>query len=69
MDLGDGETDPRPVNEADGLPILTSPTRHHLGGTLRAIYEDTFDTQPIPDGQIDLLLRLRHKERDRRRVG
>ncbi|MCJ2128294.1 hypothetical protein [Methylobacterium sp. E-045] len=69
MDLGDGETDPRPVSEADGLPILTSPTRHHLGGALRAIYEDTFDTQPIPDGQIDLLLRLRHKERDRRRVG
>ncbi|WP_373321256.1 hypothetical protein [Methylobacterium bullatum] len=51
------------------MPILTSPTRHHLGGTLRAIYEDTFDTQPIPDSQIDLLLRLRHKERDRRRVG
>ena len=69
MDLGDGETDPRTADETDGLPILTGATCLHLGGTLRAIYEDTFDTQPIPDGQIDLLLRLRHKERDRRRAG
>ncbi len=69
MNLGDGETGPRTVSEEDGLPILTGATRHHLGGTLRAIYEDTFDTQPIPDGQIDLLLRLRHKERDRARAG
>lgn len=69
MDLGDGETDPRTVSEADSLPILNGPTRQHLGGALRAIYEDTFDTQPIPDGQIDLLLRLRHRERDLRRAG
>ncbi|GJD34300.1 hypothetical protein [Methylobacterium aerolatum] len=39
----------------------------HLGQTLRQVYEDSIDTQPIPDSQIDLLLRLRHKERDRRR--
>ncbi|GJE38600.1 hypothetical protein KHHGKMAE_2675 [Methylobacterium persicinum] len=38
----------------------------HLGQTLRRVYEGSIDTQPIPDSQIDLLLRLRHKERDRR---
>ncbi|MBE7201154.1 MAG: hypothetical protein INR70_25595 [Parafilimonas terrae] len=40
----------------------------HLGQTLRQVYEGSIDTQPIPDSQIDLLLRLRHKERDRRRA-
>lgn len=40
----------------------------HLGQTLRRIYEGSIDTQPIPDSQIDLLLRLRHKERDRRQA-
>jgi hypothetical protein len=40
----------------------------HLGQTLRRVYEDSIDTQPIPDSQIDLLLRLRHKERDRRQA-
>jgi hypothetical protein len=40
-----------------------------LGQTLRQVYEGSIDTQPIPDSQIDLLLRLRHKERDRRRAG
>ncbi|KQP82795.1 hypothetical protein ASF60_15265 [Methylobacterium sp. Leaf113] len=48
-------------------PSLTDDTRHRLGTALRSIYEETCDTQPIPDSQIDLLLRLRHKERDRRR--
>ncbi|MET0367376.1 MAG: hypothetical protein ABW058_04330 [Methylobacterium sp.] len=40
----------------------------HLGQSLRRVYEDSIDTQPIPDSQIDLLLRLRHKERDRRQA-
>lgn len=40
----------------------------HLGQSLRRIYEGSIDTQPIPDSQIDLLLRLRHKERDRRQA-
>lgn len=40
-----------------------------LGQSLRQVYEGSIDTQPIPDSQIDLLLRLRHKERDRRRAG
>lgn len=38
----------------------------HLGESLRRVYEGSIDTQPIPDSQVDLLLRLRHKERDRR---
>ncbi len=40
---------------------------HHLGRTLRSVYEGSVDKQPIPDSQVDLLLRLRQKERDRRR--
>lgn len=39
----------------------------HLGRTLRSLYEGSVDQQPIPDAQIDLLLRLRQKERDLRR--
>ncbi|MFC6792003.1 hypothetical protein ACFQE0_21900 [Methylobacterium komagatae] len=40
----------------------------HLGQSLRRVYEGSIDTQPIPDSQVDLLLRLRHKERDRRQA-
>ncbi len=55
-------------SEAGCQPILPDDTRYRLGTALRSIYEETCDMQPIPDSQIDLLLRLRHKERDRRRV-
>ncbi|MGU3536603.1 hypothetical protein [Methylobacterium sp. A54F] len=41
----------------------------HLGLALRSIYEDGVDREPIPDVQVELLLRLRHKERDLRRAG
>ena len=41
---------------------------HHLGQTLRTVYEGSVDKQPIPDSQVDLLLRLRQKERDLRRT-
>ena len=40
---------------------------HHLGQTLRTVYEGSVDKQPIPDSQVDLLLRMRQKERDLRR--
>lgn len=40
----------------------------HLGLTLRSLYEDSIDRQPIPDCQIDLILRLRSKERALRRA-
>jgi hypothetical protein len=49
-------------------PNLPDDTRYRLGTALRSIYEETCDTLPIPDSQIDLLLRLRHKERDLRRL-
>ncbi|WP_430910953.1 hypothetical protein [Methylobacterium sp. sgz302541] len=48
---------------------LTAETRQSLGLTLRSIYEGSIDRQPLPDEQVELLLRLRHKERDRRRSG
>lgn len=40
----------------------------HLGRTLRSVYEGSVDTQPITDAQVELLLRLRQKERELRRV-
>lgn len=55
-------------HDGDVHPTLTDETCYRLGGALRSLYEGTCDTQPIPDSQIDLLLRLRHKERDRRRI-
>ncbi|GEP01586.1 hypothetical protein [Methylobacterium haplocladii] len=48
-------------------PAMSGETRERLGTALRAVYEGTVEAQPIPDAQIDLLLRLRHKERDQRR--
>jgi hypothetical protein len=54
--------------EGSCLPTLPDDTRYRLGTALRSIYEETCDTQPIPDSQVDLLLRLRHKERDLRRL-
>jgi hypothetical protein len=42
---------------------------HQLGLTLRTVYEGSVDTQPITDTHVELLLRLRQKERELRRVG
>ena len=39
-----------------------------LGRALRALYEGSIDRLPLPDHQVDLLLRLRHKERERNRT-
>lgn len=55
------------ARDRDPLPALASETRQRLGAALRTVYETTLDTQPIPDAQVDLLLRLRHKERELRR--
>lgn len=49
-------------------PSLSDETRFQLGMALRAIYEKTCDAQPIPTAQVDLLLQLRHRERDLRRT-
>ena len=40
----------------------------HLGLTLRTVYESGIDTLPITDTQVELLLRLRQKERELRRA-
>ena len=40
-----------------------------LGLSLRTVYEGSVDTQPITDTHVELLLRLRQKERELRRVG
>lgn len=42
--------------------------RRELGAGLRALYGG-IDREPIPGRHIDLLLELRHKERNRRRAG
>lgn len=55
--------------QRESHPALSDETRQLLGTTLRTIYEDTCDTQPIPDVQVDLLLRLRQRERELRRAG
>lgn len=55
--------------QREGHPALSGEARRLLGTTLRTIYEDTCDTQPIPDIQVDLLLRLRQRERELLRVG
>lgn len=52
----------------DGTGELDAATRRSLGLTLRSFYEDSIDGLPLPDAQVDLLLRLRHKERDLRRA-
>jgi hypothetical protein len=62
------ERESRSETETACQPTLPDDTRFRLGTALRSIYEEICDTQPIPDSQIDLLLRLRHKERDRRRM-
>lgn len=69
MDSRAGSAHPRAGDDSERTPTLTGDTRQHLGTALRSIYEGTCDMQPIPDAQIDLLLRLRHKERDLRRAG
>ena len=49
------------------LPALCTEAQHRLGRTLRSFYERTVDRQPIPLDQVDLLLRLRHRERELQR--
>lgn len=49
------------------MPALNGETRDRIGQGLRDAYVDRCDAQPITDAQVELLLRLRQKERDRRR--
>ena len=59
--------------ESEGHLRAAQPRKHaidtrRLGHTLRTVYEGSVDTQPITDTQVDLLLRLRQKERELRRA-
>ncbi|MDR7040091.1 MULTISPECIES: hypothetical protein [Methylobacterium] len=62
------QSDSFSAENCGAVPALSVDTAYRLGHALRTIYEDSVDRQPIPDSQIDLLLRLRHKERDRQRM-
>jgi hypothetical protein len=51
-----------------GHPLKQSIDTRQLGLTLRTVYEGSVDTQPITDTHVELLLRLRQKERELRRA-
>jgi hypothetical protein len=51
-----------------GQPLKQSIDTRPLGLTLRTVYEGSVDTQPITDTHVELLLRLRQKERELRRA-
>lgn len=47
---------------------LSPDDRREIGAQLRSIYA-YIDQYPIPDRHVDLLLELRHRERNRRKTG
>ncbi|MFE1602723.1 hypothetical protein [Methylobacterium sp. ID0610] len=49
------------------LPFLGAEIQRRLGQVLRKFYETTTDGLPLPDDQIQQLLRLRHRERELQR--
>ncbi|MCP1539222.1 UNVERIFIED_ORG: hypothetical protein J2W75_003735 [Methylorubrum zatmanii] len=49
------------------MPALNGESRDRIGQGLREAYVERCDAQPITDAQVELLLQLRQKERDRRR--
>ncbi|MET3413354.1 hypothetical protein [Methylobacterium sp. 1030] len=51
-----------------GQPLKRVVDTRQLGLTLRTVYEGSVDTQPITDTHVELLLRLRQKERELRRA-
>ncbi|WP_336487827.1 hypothetical protein [Methylobacterium nigriterrae] len=68
MEQTAGNRDAASPGQGGPAPVLSFDTRQRLGLALRSVYEGSVDTQPIPDTQVDLLLRLRHKERERSRA-
>lgn len=52
-----------------GQPLKSAIDTRQLGLSLRTVYEGSVDTQPITDTHVELLLRLRQKERELRRAG
>lgn len=57
---------PAHTDEAARAPCLNRPSRDRIGALLRAAYEEVARA-PVPNEHIDLLLALRHMERERRR--
>lgn len=51
-----------------GQPLKRAIDTRQLGLSLRTVYEGSVDTQPITDTHVELLLRLRQKERELRRA-
>ena len=49
-------------------PLRRAIDTRQLGLSLRTVYEGSVDTQPITDTHVELLLRLRQKERELRRA-
>ena len=49
------------------MPALNGESRDRIGQGLREDYVERCDAQPITAEQVEMLLRLRQKERDRRR--
>ena len=54
-------------DKAARTTCLDRVSRDHIGALLRAAYDEVAK-QPIPNEHIDLLLALRHMERERRRA-
>lgn len=50
------------VQPAPGPDVCT-----HLCTTLRSVFEDALNQHPMPNEHVELLLALRHKERERTR--
>ena len=59
-------TTPAYRDEAARSPCLDRGSRDRIGALLRAAYDEVARA-PIPNEHIDLLLALRHMERERRR--
>jgi hypothetical protein len=57
---------PSPRDEAARTPCLDRASQDRIGALLRAAYAEVAE-EGIPNQHIDLLLALRHKERERRR--
>lgn len=53
------------TSRADGAPVQLDTLRRFIGARLRDAYAH-LDGQPIPTEHVELLLRLRQRERERR---
>lgn len=64
--------EPRPQERASDLndnmaPALGPQLCDHLCTALRTVFAEELNQHPVPNEHVDLLLALRHKERERTR--